>query len=71
MILYPPILLEQLKLIKIFLEELTLEEKKEALPKIIDSINVLISTCEETLEIVKNEINKNYNNYMRQRQSNL
>ena len=65
------ILLEQLKLMKIFLEELTPEEEKKALPKIIDNINVLISTCEETLEIVKNQRNKNYNNYMRQRQSNL
>ncbi len=63
--------MEQLKLMKIFLEELTPEEEKKALPKIIDNINVLISTCEETLEIVKNQRNKNYNNYMRQRQSNL
>jgi hypothetical protein len=59
------ILLEQLKLMKIFLIELTPEEKREALPKIIHYIDVLIETCEETIEIVKNEIQKNYNNYMR------
>jgi hypothetical protein len=62
------ILLEQLKLMKIFLIELTPEEKKQALSKIIHSIDVLIETCEETIRI---ERNKNYNNYMRQRQSNL
>ncbi len=62
------IFLEQLKLIKIFLIELTPEEKKKALPKIIHSIDVLIETCKET---EKNQRNKNYNNYMRQRQSNL
>jgi len=43
------ILLEQLKLMKIFLEELTPEEKREALPKIERSIDVLIETCEETI----------------------
>ena len=56
------ILLEKLKLMKIFLIELTPEEKKEALSKIIHSIDVLIETCEET---VKNERNKYYNIYMR------
>lgn len=61
------ILLEQLKLMKIFLIELTPEEKREALPKIIHSIDVLIETCEETIEIIKNERNKNYNNYIRRR----
>jgi hypothetical protein len=65
------ILLEQLKLMKIFLKELTPEEERKALSKIINSIDVLIVTCEETIEIVKNQRNKNYNNYMRQRQSNL
>ncbi len=47
------ILLEQLKLMKIFLEELTPEEKKEVLHRILNSIDVLIETCEETIEIVK------------------
>ena len=64
-------LLEQLELMKIFLIELTPEEKKKTLPKIIHSIDVLIETCEETIEIEKNQRNKNYNNYMRQRKSNL
>ncbi len=59
------ILLEQLKLMKIFLIELTPEEKKEDLPKILSNIDILIETCEETIEILKNERNKNYNNYMR------
>ena len=48
------ILLEQLKLIKIFLKELTPEEKKKASLKIINNIDVLIETCEETIEIIKN-----------------
>jgi hypothetical protein len=59
------ILLEQLKLMKIFLIELTAEEERKALSKIINSIDVLIETCEETIEIVKNQRNKDYNNYMR------
>jgi len=63
--------LEQLKLMKILLTELTPEEKKKALSKIIQCIDVLIETCEETIEIEKNQRNKNYNNYMRQRKSNL
>jgi hypothetical protein len=60
-------LLKQLKIIKCFLIELTPEEKREALPRILDSIDVLIETCEETIEIVKNERQKNYNNYTRTR----
>jgi hypothetical protein len=56
------ILLEQLKLMKIFIIKLTPEEKREALPRILDSIDVLIETCKETINIVKNE---QYNNYMR------
>jgi hypothetical protein len=56
------ILLEQLKLMKIFIIELTPEEKKEVLPRILNSIDVLIETCKETINIVKNE---QHNNYMR------
>jgi hypothetical protein len=52
---------------RIFIIELTPEEKKEVLPRILDSIDVLIKTCEETIEIVKNERQKNYNNYTRTR----
>ena len=49
------ILLEQLKLMKILLIELTSsEEKREVLKRILDSIDVLIETCEETIQIVKN-----------------
>lgn len=55
-------LLKQLKIIKYFLIELTPAEKREALPRILDSIDVLIETCKETINIVKNE---QYNNYMR------
>ena len=56
-------MLEQLKILKYFLIELiTSEEKKEVLKRILDSINVLIETCKETINIVKNE---QYNNYMR------
>ena len=57
-------LLKQLKIIKCSLIELTPEEKREALPRILDSIDVLIETCKETINIVKNE---QYNNYMRNR----
>jgi HEPN domain-containing protein len=60
--------LEQLKILKYFLIELiTSEEKKEVLKRILNSIDVLIETCEETIEIVRNERNKNYNNYKRTR----
>ena len=55
-------LLKQLKIIKYFLIELTPAEKREALPRILNSIDVLIETCKETINIVKNE---QYNNYMR------
>ncbi len=48
-------LLKQLKILKILLIELTSsEEKREVLPRILNSIDVLIETCEETIEIVKN-----------------
>ena len=60
-------LLKQLKIIKCSLIELTPDEKREALPRILDSIDVLIETCEETIEIVKNERQQNYNNYTRRR----
>ena len=40
-----------------------LKDQKVAHPRILG----LIETCEETLEIVKNQRNKNYNNYTRAR----
>jgi hypothetical protein len=51
------ILLEQLKLMNTFLTELTPEEKRKSLPRLLNSIDVLIETCKETLEIVKKERN--------------
>lgn len=57
------VLLKQLKILKILLIELTSsEEKKESLQRILNSIDVLIETCKETINIVKNE---QHNNYMR------
>jgi hypothetical protein len=48
-------LLKQLKILKILLIELTSsEEKREGVKRILDSIDVLIETCKETIEIVKN-----------------
>lgn len=59
-------LLKQLKILKILIIELiTSENKKDVVKRLLDSIDVLIETCEETIEIVKNERQKNYNNYMR------
>jgi hypothetical protein len=40
-----------------FLTELTPEEKRKSLPRLLNSIDVLIETCKETLEIVKKERN--------------
>jgi len=61
-------LLKQLKILKILLKDITSsEEKKESLQRILNSIDVLIETCEETIYIVKNERNQNYNNYTRTR----
>jgi len=58
-------LLTQLKILKCFLIELiTSENKKDIVKRLLDSIDVLIETCKETINIVKNE---QYNNYMRNR----
>ena len=47
-------LLKQLKILKILLKELiTSKEKKEALYKILKSIDILIDTCNETFEYIK------------------
>ena len=56
-------LLKQLKILKILIIELiTSENKKDVVKRLLDSIDVLIETCKETINIVKNE---QYNNYMR------
>jgi len=61
-------LLEEFTKLKSILQRIIISEKgKIVLPRILDSIDVLIETCEETIEIVKNERQKNYNNYTRTR----
>ena len=62
------ILLKELEKFRFVVENIISSEKgKLVLPKILDSINVLIETCQETLEIIKNKRNQNYNNYTRTR----
>ncbi len=56
-------LLKQLKILKILLIDLTSsEEKRDVLQRLLTSIDVLIETYEETIQIVRTQ---NYNNYMR------
>ena len=55
-------LLHQLQILKHLLNELISKEKRETLIRLLNSIDVLIETCKETINIVKNE---QYNNYMR------
>jgi len=57
-------LLKQLQILQHLLNELMSQEEKEVLPRLLNSIDVLIETCEETLKI---ERNQNYNNYTRAR----
>ena len=51
----------------LIIELITSENKKDVVKRLLDSIDVLIETCEETIEIVKNERQQNYNNYTRRR----
>jgi hypothetical protein len=59
-------LLEEFKNLKNILQRLITSEKgKIVLPRILNSIDILIETCEETIYIVKKQRNNNYNNYKR------